>query len=145
MNILVVMIPLSIVLLVGAAIAFFWAVEHGQFDDLDSPRILPLLDDPAPPAADLRSGPTGAAHVDAPAAAAGVARGEAPAVHAREDRVAAAPAVRRVDADPPAAPRRDVGVRSAPQRAAGARVASRDGAADAPAEARGSAGGGQRR
>lgn len=145
MNILVVMIPLSIVLLVGAAIAFFWAVEHGQFDDLDSPRILPLLDDPAPPATDLRGGPTGAARVEAPAAAAGVARGEAPAVRAREDRVGAAPAARLVSADPPAARRRDVAVRSAPQRAAGARVASLDGAADAPAEARGSAGGGQRR
>ncbi|MDE2615014.1 MAG: cbb3-type cytochrome oxidase assembly protein CcoS [Burkholderiales bacterium] len=48
MNILVVMIPLSILLLIGAGIAFFWAVEHEQFDDLDSPAILPLLDDPAP-------------------------------------------------------------------------------------------------
>ncbi len=48
MNILVVMIPLSIVLLIGAGIAFFWAVEHDQFDDLDTPAILPLLDDPAP-------------------------------------------------------------------------------------------------
>lgn len=56
MNILVVMIPLSIVLLVGAAIAFFWAVDHGQFDDLETPRLLPLLDHvdvpvvPPPPA-----------------------------------------------------------------------------------------------
>ena len=48
MNILLVMIPLSILLLIGAGIAFFWAVEHDQFDDLDTPRILPLLDDPAP-------------------------------------------------------------------------------------------------
>jgi len=47
-NILVVMIPLSIVLLVGAGIAFFWAVEHDQFEDMDTPRLLPLLDDPAP-------------------------------------------------------------------------------------------------
>jgi cbb3-type cytochrome oxidase maturation protein len=54
-NILVVMIPLSILLLVGAAIAFFWAVDHGQFDDLETPRLLPLLDPPdtasAPPSA----------------------------------------------------------------------------------------------
>ena len=47
MNILVVMIPLSILLLIGAGIAFFWAVEHDQFDDMDTPRLLPLLDDPA--------------------------------------------------------------------------------------------------
>jgi cbb3-type cytochrome oxidase maturation protein len=46
MNILVVMIPLSILLLIGAGVAFFWAVEHDQFDDLDTPKLLPLLDDP---------------------------------------------------------------------------------------------------
>ena len=55
MSILIVMIPLSILLLVGAGIAFFWAVEHGQFDDLDTPRLLPLLDDPAPPPASADS------------------------------------------------------------------------------------------
>ncbi len=48
MSILIVMIPLSILLLVGAAIAFFWAVEHDQFDDLETPKLLPLLDDPPP-------------------------------------------------------------------------------------------------
>ena len=46
MNVLVVMIPLSIVLLIGAAIAFFWAVDHGQFDDMDTPALLPLDDSP---------------------------------------------------------------------------------------------------
>jgi cbb3-type cytochrome oxidase maturation protein len=44
MNILVVMIPLSLILLAGAAAAFFWAVDHDQFDDLDSPGLLPLAD-----------------------------------------------------------------------------------------------------
>lgn len=44
MNILVVLIPLSILVLVGAGIAFFWAVEHDQFDDMETPRLLPLLD-----------------------------------------------------------------------------------------------------
>jgi cbb3-type cytochrome oxidase maturation protein len=38
------MIPLSILLLVGAGIAFFWAVDHGQFDDRETPALLPLLD-----------------------------------------------------------------------------------------------------
>ncbi|MEO7012910.1 MAG: cbb3-type cytochrome oxidase assembly protein CcoS [Dokdonella sp.] len=46
MNILLVMVPLSIVLLVGAGFAFFWAVEHDQFDDMDTPALLPLLDVP---------------------------------------------------------------------------------------------------
>ncbi|GMU67990.1 MAG: hypothetical protein AMXMBFR37_03230 [Steroidobacteraceae bacterium] len=50
MNILVVMIPLSILLLIGAGAAFFWAVDHDQFDDLDTPRLLPLLDNPDAPA-----------------------------------------------------------------------------------------------
>jgi cbb3-type cytochrome oxidase maturation protein len=45
-NILLVMIPLSILLALGAGIAFFWAVDHDQFDDLDTPKLLPLLDDP---------------------------------------------------------------------------------------------------
>ena len=35
-------------------IAFFWAVEHDQFDDMDTPKLLPLLDDPAPKQADAQ-------------------------------------------------------------------------------------------
>lgn len=46
MNVLVFLIPLSILFLIGAGAAFFWAVEHDQFDDLETPRLLPLLDDP---------------------------------------------------------------------------------------------------
>ncbi len=48
MNILIVLIPLSILLLIGAGVAFFWAVENDQFDDMDTPGLLPLLDDPPP-------------------------------------------------------------------------------------------------
>lgn len=60
MNILVVMIPLSILLLVGAGIAFFWAVDHDQFDDMETPRLLPLLDDPpAPPKPDATTAAEG--------------------------------------------------------------------------------------
>ena len=43
MNSLLFLIPLSILLLVGAGIALFWAVDHGQFDDMDTPGLLPLL------------------------------------------------------------------------------------------------------
>jgi cbb3-type cytochrome oxidase maturation protein len=43
-NVLLVMIPLSILLLIGAAVAFFWAVDHDQFDDMDTPGLLPLDD-----------------------------------------------------------------------------------------------------
>lgn len=46
MNILLVLIPVTLVV-VGIAVAlFFWAVNHQQFDDLDSPGALPLMDDP---------------------------------------------------------------------------------------------------
>lgn len=48
MNILLVLIPVTaLVVIVGVAL-FFWAVNHQQFDDLDTPGILPLLDEPAP-------------------------------------------------------------------------------------------------
>ena len=46
MNILLMMIPLSIVLLIGAVVAFFWAVNHDQFDDMDTPSLLALDDEP---------------------------------------------------------------------------------------------------
>jgi cbb3-type cytochrome oxidase maturation protein len=45
MNILLVLIPVSL-LLVGVAVwAFFWAANTGQFDDLDSPGVRMLLDE----------------------------------------------------------------------------------------------------
>ena len=50
MNILILMIPLTMLLLIVAVIAFFWAVDHDQFDDLDTPKLLPLLDRDDPPA-----------------------------------------------------------------------------------------------
>jgi cbb3-type cytochrome oxidase maturation protein len=51
MNILLALIPISLVLLLVAIGAFLWAVRHGQFDDLDTPPLDILGDDdrPAPP------------------------------------------------------------------------------------------------
>ena len=46
MNIVLVMLGLSIILLLGAAAFFFWAVDHDQFDDMDTPGLLALDDDP---------------------------------------------------------------------------------------------------
>jgi cbb3-type cytochrome oxidase maturation protein len=37
MNILLLLIPLSLLLLLAAIWAFVWAVKRGQFDDLDTP------------------------------------------------------------------------------------------------------------
>jgi cbb3-type cytochrome oxidase maturation protein len=52
MNILLVLIPVTLLVIVIAVALFFWAVNHQQFDDLDSPGVLPLLDEPAPADAD---------------------------------------------------------------------------------------------
>ena len=48
MNILLLLVPISIVLLGIAIGAFVWAVRKGQFDDLDTPAIDILRDDPLP-------------------------------------------------------------------------------------------------
>lgn len=47
MNILFVLVPLSLMLVVCAAWAFVWAVDHGQFDDLESADWQALLPEPA--------------------------------------------------------------------------------------------------
>lgn len=47
MTILLLLIPLSLLLLAVAAWAFIWAVRKGQFDDLDTPALDILVDDPA--------------------------------------------------------------------------------------------------
>jgi cbb3-type cytochrome oxidase maturation protein len=45
MNILLLLIPLSLLFMAGAVWAFFWAVNHDQFDDMDTPALMPLDDD----------------------------------------------------------------------------------------------------
>lgn len=49
MSILYLMIPMGILIVIGAVWAFFWAVNSGQFDDLDSPGWRILLDDDTKP------------------------------------------------------------------------------------------------
>lgn len=46
MTILLLLIPLSLALLAGAIWAFAWAVKSGQFDDLETPPLDILADDP---------------------------------------------------------------------------------------------------
>jgi len=52
MNVLLLLVPLSLVLLVLMITAFVWAVRNGQFDDLDTPPLDILADkqpdDPSP-------------------------------------------------------------------------------------------------
>jgi cbb3-type cytochrome oxidase maturation protein len=44
MTALLLLIPLSLLFLSVAAVAFFWAVDHGQFEDMETPRLTPLAD-----------------------------------------------------------------------------------------------------
>lgn len=48
MSILLMLIPISLVLLGLAIAAFVWAVRRGQFDDLDTPALDILDDEPKP-------------------------------------------------------------------------------------------------
>ena len=49
MTSLLFLIPLSVLLLLGAGVALFWAINRGQFEDLETPALLPMLDaDEAP-------------------------------------------------------------------------------------------------
>lgn len=44
MSILLILIPITLILVVAGGFAFFWAVNHDQFDDMDTPSLLPLMD-----------------------------------------------------------------------------------------------------
>lgn len=61
MNILLALIPISLLLLLVAIGAFLWAVRRGQFDDLDTPSLDILGDDerpaPTPKREDSRAAP----------------------------------------------------------------------------------------
>jgi cbb3-type cytochrome oxidase maturation protein len=55
MDILILLIPLSLVLVGGIAWILLWAARSGQFDDLDGPAHSVLMDDDTPPRAGSRS------------------------------------------------------------------------------------------
>ena len=48
MSILLVLIPLSLMLVLAAVYAFFWAVDNDQFEDMETPALDILADDEAP-------------------------------------------------------------------------------------------------
>lgn len=49
MSVIFVVVPLAVALAVVGVIAFVWASRSGQFDDLHTPGIRILHDDPPPP------------------------------------------------------------------------------------------------
>lgn len=48
MSILLLLVPLALMLLIVAIVAFAWAVRGGQFEDLETPALSILADDDAP-------------------------------------------------------------------------------------------------
>jgi cbb3-type cytochrome oxidase maturation protein len=42
------LIPVSVILVFGIALAFWWSVRSGQFDDLEGPGFRVLMDDDLP-------------------------------------------------------------------------------------------------
>lgn len=56
MEILYLLIPVSVVLVFAIAVAFWWSVKSGQFDDLEGPGFRILMDDDKPrPTGDSQS------------------------------------------------------------------------------------------
>ena len=66
MSILYLMIPMGILILIGALWAFFWAVDSDQFDDLESPAWRILLDDDTKPPDPGAANPSPAADQEDP-------------------------------------------------------------------------------
>jgi cbb3-type cytochrome oxidase maturation protein len=48
MDILYLLIPVSLVLVVGITVAFLWSIKSGQFEDLEGPAHQILMDDDTP-------------------------------------------------------------------------------------------------
>ncbi len=52
------LIPISVILVFGIAVAFWWSVRSGQFDDLEGPGFRVLMDEDQPKL------PTGSSETD---------------------------------------------------------------------------------
>ena len=48
MEILILLIPLSVLLALGIGVLFWWSAQSGQFDDLEGPGHRILMDDDQP-------------------------------------------------------------------------------------------------
>jgi len=45
MSVLYIVLPLALIIVATAVVAFVWATRRGQFDDLDTPAVRMLHDD----------------------------------------------------------------------------------------------------
>jgi len=48
-SVIFIVLPLALVVVLAAVIAFLWAARHGQFDDLTTPALRALHEDEPPP------------------------------------------------------------------------------------------------
>ena len=48
MNVILLLIPLSVIIAAGFLVAFFWAVRSGQYEDTCTPSMRLLTDDAEP-------------------------------------------------------------------------------------------------
>ena len=58
MEALYLLIPLSVVLVFAIAVAFWWSLRNGQYDDLEGPGYRVLMDDDKPTEIDNPAGKT---------------------------------------------------------------------------------------
>lgn len=57
MSVLFIAVPIALLLASAGVMAFLWAAGGGQLDDLETPPLRMLHDDPAPPVAAARVPP----------------------------------------------------------------------------------------
>ncbi len=50
MSVIYLVLPLALIVVIAAVIAYVWAVRNGQFDDTTTPAVRMLFDDEAKPA-----------------------------------------------------------------------------------------------
>jgi cbb3-type cytochrome oxidase maturation protein len=55
MSVLYVLVPVALIVVFAAVCAYAWAAQHGQFDDLDTPALRAIQEDPSSPRPDART------------------------------------------------------------------------------------------
>ena len=50
MSVLYIVVPVALVLVGAALVAFVWAARRGQFDDVTTPAVRAIVEDDPPPA-----------------------------------------------------------------------------------------------
>lgn len=54
MSVLFIVVPLALIVVLAAVVAYIWSARAGQYDDLDTPAVRMLHDDDAAPPKETR-------------------------------------------------------------------------------------------